>query len=146
MSIYNTASRLLGDFNAYLVIHPYFGDIRAYFVIFCLLEIIFVLLGVPQLEAGTGIQISTAVYDSLVEWIALDQVQALCFDTTASNTGYLNGACILLEQKIGRDLLYFACRHHIFELVLKAVFECKMTASSGPKVQLFERLKKMDRN
>lgn len=43
--------------------------------------------------------------------------------TTASNTGRLNGACVLLEQKLGRDLLYLPYRHHIYEIILRGVFE-----------------------
>jgi hypothetical protein len=26
----------------------------------------------------------------------------MCFDTTASNTGLISGACVLLEKKLGR--------------------------------------------
>ncbi|XP_025405317.1 uncharacterized protein LOC112679643 [Sipha flava] len=70
--------------------------------------------GVPELSAGTGYEVSSAVYDSLEDWSLLHKVQAFVFDTTASNTGRLNGACVLLEHKLGRDILYLACRHHVF--------------------------------
>lgn len=100
------------------------------------------LLGVPKLEDGTGSNIATAVYNLLSEWNVLDQAQAICFDTTSSNTGRINGSCILLEQKLERDLLYFACRHHIYELILKAVFDCKMPVTSGPNVKMFDRFTK----
>jgi len=76
------------------------------------------LLGVPELSSGTGREISSAVYDTLHEWSLLDIVQAVVFDTTASNTGRLKGACYLLEQKLDRDILFLACRHHIYEIVL----------------------------
>ena len=49
----------------------------------------------------------------------------MCCDTTASNTGHLNGACILLVQRLERELLLFA-RRHIYELILKSVFEAKI--------------------
>jgi len=71
------------------------------------------LLSVPKLESGTGEAISNAVIESLFDWSITDRVQSLSFDTTASNTGHINGACKLIEEKIGRKLLYLACRHHI---------------------------------
>ena len=55
--------------------------------------------------------------------------------------GSRNGACILLEQKLDRDLSYFACRHHIFELVLRCVFEECLRIPSGSDVQIFKRFK-----
>ncbi|KAF0744220.1 Uncharacterized protein FWK35_00019537, partial [Aphis craccivora] len=59
-------------------------------------------------------------------------VQALCCDTTASNTGRLKGACILLEQKLEREILYLPCRHHILEVVLRSAFEIKIDIASAP--------------
>lgn len=84
------------------------------------------LISVPILENGTGISQATAVYTALSDWDLLDKVQIASSDTTASNTGHINGAFVLLRQKLGRSLLYFPCRHHIYELILKSVFECKL--------------------
>ncbi|XP_022825785.1 uncharacterized protein LOC111355908 [Spodoptera litura] len=71
------------------------------------------LLCVPKLIAGTGESMSAAVYDAMEQWNITNQVQAMSFDTTASNTGAKNGACALLEAKIGRELLWLACRQKI---------------------------------
>lgn len=101
------------------------------------------LLGVPELSAGTGYEISSAIYDTLEDWSLLEKVKAFVFDTTASNTGRLNGACVLLEQKLGRDILFLPCRHHIYEIILQVVFtKAKFSASSGPDIPLFKRFKK----
>lgn len=98
------------------------------------------LLGVPQIESGTGRDQALAVYNTLQEWNLADRVQALCCDTTASNTGRLKGACILLEKELGRNILYFPCRHHIYELILRSVFDTKLDEkSTSPNVQLFKR-------
>lgn len=75
------------------------------------------LLGVPYLSSGTGKEISSAVYDTLKNWNMLEKVQAFVFDTTASNSGTLNGSCVLLEQILNRPILFLACRHHIFEII-----------------------------
>jgi hypothetical protein len=81
------------------------------------------LLGVPQLPSGSGNEICSAVYYTLNDWCLLDQVEAFVFDTTVSNSGRLNGTCVLLEQKLNRNILFFAYRHHIFEIVLQADFD-----------------------
>ncbi|KAL4090193.1 hypothetical protein QTP88_025092 [Uroleucon formosanum] len=52
------------------------------------------LLGVPALNTGTGSDQANAVYQTLVEWCLTENIQAFCSDTTASNTGRLNGALI----------------------------------------------------
>lgn len=70
------------------------------------------------MPSGTGHEISSAVFDTLQKWSLIDKVQAFVFDTTASNTERLNGACVLLEQSLEREILFLACRHHIFELII----------------------------
>jgi hypothetical protein len=100
------------------------------------------LLKVPKLDSGTGSAMAQAVYDCLQEWNVTEQVQGFSFDTTASNTGKDNGACALLQQKLDRNTLHFACRHHIFEIVAEKVFtECIKVPSNSPDIQLFKRFK-----
>ncbi|CAH0552594.1 unnamed protein product [Brassicogethes aeneus] len=76
---------------------------------------------VPKLSCGTGDSAASAVYETLLTWGLDDQIKCMSFDTTATNTGPRNGACILLEQKIKKDMLWLACRHHIMEIMLEAV-------------------------
>lgn len=100
------------------------------------------LLNVPKLENATGKSQADTIFDILNEWGIANKVKALCCDTTASNTGHLKGACILLEHLLEKDLMYLPCRRHILELVLKAVFEAKLeSTTTGPDVQLFKRFK-----
>lgn len=73
-----------------------------------------------------------AIFNLLTDWDVVENIVAMCFDTTASNTGVLNEACLLLEQKIGRPLLTPACRHHVLEIVLAAVFSTKLGRTNGP--------------
>jgi hypothetical protein len=85
------------------------------------------LLGVPKLTCGTGKAMADAVLGCLDDWNITHRVQGLSFDTTSSNTGINVGACTLVEKLIGRDLLHFACRHHIMEVVAEKVFAaCKV--------------------
>ena len=97
------------------------------------------LIAVPKLQDGTGESSSTAVVESLRDWGIQDQISSMCFDTTAANTGRRGGACHLIEQKMEKDLLHLACRHHIYEVVIGDVFKHCFGASSGPDVLLFKR-------
>ncbi len=67
----------------------------------------------------------------------------LCVSTqlTATKTCHLRGTCVLLEEKLGRGLLYCECRHHELELVLQAAFASSSmgSQSTGPKILLFKR-------
>lgn len=96
-------------------------------------------LGAPKIASSTGQNIANAVYDTLVKWNIVDRIAGMSFDTTSHNTGVDNGAAALLEAKIGRKLLRFPCRHHIYEIVLRSVFELKLTSSSAPDVPMFNR-------
>ncbi|KAG7168401.1 hypothetical protein Hamer_G002435, partial [Homarus americanus] len=90
------------------------------------------LFGVPHLSSGTGVAQANAVVDTLKDWNVDDQVVAMCFDTTAANTGHVRGACTLIEERLGRNLLYLPCRHHILEVVLRDVFKAVHGSSNGP--------------
>ena len=100
------------------------------------------LLSVPKLPSGTGENAASAGHDVTVAWRINDQVKCMCFDTIAANTGPRNGACILLEQKFGKDMLWLACRHHILEIILEAVVLLCVGPSSGPDILLFKRFQK----
>ena len=99
------------------------------------------LLQIPKLISGTGLNIANAVFKSLQDWKLLQKINSMCFDTTSTNTGIHNGACVHLETHLKKKLLYSACRHHVSELMLGTVFECHMGASSAPDVQIFKRFK-----
>jgi len=100
------------------------------------------LLGVPGIASGTGSEVCSAVFDIADDWSLIEKVQAFCFDTTASNTGRINGAAALLERKFGRNVLWMPCRHHIFEVVLADVFlQSKLIVTTGPNIALFHKFK-----
>lgn len=76
------------------------------------------LLGVPKIESGSGELTATAVYKTVSSRGIADKIKSMSFDTTAVNTGTRNGACVLLEQKMQKDMLWLPCRHHILEIML----------------------------
>ena len=63
----------------------------------------------PKLDSSSGKAQAKAVLDALHDWNLDDQVQIICCDTIASITEHLNGAGLLLEQRLERELLLFAC-------------------------------------
>ena len=81
------------------------------------------LLGITKLESFTGRAQADASYDMLLIRQITINVKALVFDTTSSNSGWKNGAAKLLEEQLGRKVFYHACRHHIYDLVIRAVWK-----------------------
>jgi len=100
------------------------------------------LLGVPSLTDSKGKTQADATYDLLEAWDICDRVVALVFDTTASNSGVHKGAAKLLEERLNRKLLYLACRHHVLELVVAAVWRELFGDTVGPENTYFAQFKK----
>ena len=98
-------------------------------------------LGAPQLENSTGGSLANALYEVVNDWNLNDNIKAFCCDTTPVNMGHISGAATLLEQSLGRDILFLPCRHHIRELPLRAAFEEKIPGTTGPDVTMFRRFK-----
>ena len=80
------------------------------------------ILGIVKITSGTGAAQTSAIFELLKLWEVSSEVIGVSFDTTASNTGSTSGACTLLQQKLQQNLLHFACRHHIHELIIGGVF------------------------
>ncbi|KAG0726267.1 hypothetical protein GWK47_036965 [Chionoecetes opilio] len=98
-------------------------------------------LGVPASSDSTGRNVAAVVLKEVDEAGVRNKIIAFCFDTTASNTDMVQGACIRIEQELGRSLLWLACRHHVNEVILKDVFEASLGSSSGPDIGIFKRLR-----
>ena len=100
------------------------------------------LLGVPATKNGTGEQQTSAVLKCLERWGIAAKITCMCFDTTASNTGHIKGACTLIEGTLKRELLHLACRHHVLEIIIEKVFKAlNIAPSTGPDILLFKRFK-----
>ena len=99
------------------------------------------LLGIPALSSGTGRAAAEAVYEQLKSWSCDSVVVGMCFDTTACNRGKHTGACKLLEDSIGRNLLWLPCRHHILEVLLSDCFTVCFGPSTGPEILMFKRFR-----
>lgn len=63
----------------------------------------------------------------------------MCFDTTASNTGKDLGAFAKSQERMKKKLYFSACRHHILELLPRAICDTLFGPSSGPNIPLFQK-------
>jgi hypothetical protein len=94
------------------------------------------LLAVPKLVPGAA---ASAVYETALSRGLCDKIKFMSFDTTSVNTGPRNGACIQLEQKMEKDMLWLACRHHFTEVTLEGVV--LHGTSTGPEILILKTSK-----
>ena len=89
------------------------------------------LLSVPKLTNSQAVTTAAVIYDTIQDWNIADRIKGFSFDTTPVNTGRVGGVCVLLEQKLdGSRVLQLACRHHVLELVLEAVYSTATNETS----------------
>ncbi|XP_076064446.1 uncharacterized protein LOC143038792 [Oratosquilla oratoria] len=98
------------------------------------------LLAAPVTD-GKAEPTATTIINVIKEWSLQERIAALCFDTTATNTGPKGGVCLRLQQILGRDLLNLACRHHVLELLLEAIFSALVPeVSRSPHITIFQQI------
>jgi len=86
--------------------------------------------------------ISEATFQLLLDWECVESIRTMVFDTTSVNTGHLSAACITIQTKIGRQLLWCPCRHHIGEILLTHVWDSlKIEVSRSPEISVFKRFR-----
>jgi hypothetical protein len=86
--------------------------------------------------------ISKETSQLLTEWGCTDNIFGMVFDTTSSNTGHKTAACIAIQRDLDRHLLWFACRHHVGEVILDHVWNAlAIEVSKSPEISIFGRLK-----
>ena len=105
------------------------------------------LLGVAKLPVGVepgtaGKHIAEAAVNYVKQWNLLELIATMHFDTTNTNTGKESGACIQLQNIIGRPLLWVACRKHIGEIHVGKAFDIlKVEVNASPDVLVFKRFR-----
>ena len=104
------------------------------------------LLGAPELpshkDTGFGPKLANLTQDLLHQWNCMDNIRAMVFDATAANTGHLSAACISVQERLGRQLLWCPSRHHIGEIILSRVWKpLNVEQSRSPEISVFARLR-----
>lgn len=95
------------------------------------------LLTVATLPNGSAEAEAGAINDTIKAWKISDKIVAMCFDTTAVNSGSHSGVIVRLPRMLGRKWLCLACRHHVAELILKHTFEIECDRSQSDKLDVF---------
>ena len=103
-------------------------------------------LASPVVSDGKGITMAKAVFEIGTEYGLISQMEAMVFDTTASNTGIYKGSGSIFEKMVGKALLWLGCRHHIPELHIKHASEVLRGPSKGPDDPLFKRFQEIFEN
>ena len=104
------------------------------------------LLGVPALPTKSselsGELISSQVVPLLEKWNCKEQICSMVFDTTSANTGHLTAGCISIQQKLGKALLWSACRKHVGEVMINQVWDdLGVEVSKSPDYLIFKRFR-----
>ena len=86
---------------------------------------------------STGEAQASADLEQIKAWGVEDDIVAFVFDTTASNTGRWRGATVRLQKILGRHIFFLGCRHHISELIVKAVWYCIFEEDLCPDNKFF---------
>ena len=107
-------------------------------------------LGIPTLTDEEGNPTSTgesqfeACMKLVEEWDIRENICAMCFDTTSSNTGRHRGACTRLESGYRKDMVFwFGCRHHVIEPIAKVVWYLLFEDNQGPDKKTYQGGKDM---
>ena len=98
-------------------------------------------LGVPAADSSKGVDQRDVLTKLIEEWGVTEHIIALGFDTTASNTGVHAGAVTLVEQYLGRAVMWCACQRHVHELHIKHASEYVFGPTTGPSDKMFKKLR-----
>ena len=90
------------------------------------------ILEIPVIKSSSGVEQANAVIQALRKWDLEEHVIGQFFHTTTSNTGHENGAAVIVERFMKKKLLWLACRHHVYELILKQVISEIFGCTSAP--------------
>ena len=101
------------------------------------------LLGIVQTASSKGSDQAVAILNLLEYFNIVDQIFAVCCDTTASNTGIHSGAVVILSSILNTLLLWFLCRRHMLEIHISHFMEALTgEKTKGPRKGLYVKLQK----
>ena len=101
------------------------------------------LLGVVQSNTGKALDQVLVIQNLLEHFEVPDHVYAFCTDTTATNTGRLEGTIMILTRILKKPLLWLMCQHHIYKLHITYVYKAITgVISKGPNNTLYSNFRK----
>lgn len=100
------------------------------------------ILDIPVLSSGTADAQTEVIHQTVQEWDLVDNIAAMSFDTTSVNSGVKNGIIVQLPKIMNKPLLALACRKHVSELILKAIYEVNGGKAKSSQLDDFLEFKK----
>ena len=95
-------------------------------------------LAAPLINSPDGKTMALTIVKTLDNWdIPIDNIIAMCWDTTASNTGVRKGSATLFEKYIKKAILWLGCKHHIGEVHISHVNIRVRGPTKGPTDPMF---------
>ena len=80
--------------------------------------------GIPATEGSDAATITSEIFRMFeLNNVDTTTIVGLVFDTTNTNSGWIRGIAVQVEERLGRPLMRLACRHHVAELICGAA--CK---------------------
>lgn len=98
-------------------------------------------LGLFPVESKRSADCVPPIMNAIEKNSLQQRVVGLVCDTEAVNTGRLTGICVEIERALKTPVLHLMCRHHIFEVVLRDVFESIFGGTTGARITTFDILK-----
>ena len=99
-----------------------------------------VLLGVVIAESSKGIDQIQESSNLLEFYYVIENIIAVCVDTTASNTGGKNGAIQLLSEFVlRRKIMWLLCRKHVYERHITHFIESDTGKTKGPSKEMYAK-------
>lgn len=84
-------------------------------------------LGIRKCDSGSAQDIYNEIENVLEEFDAWSSIKMIICDTTAVNTGHINGVVVKIQQKMREKGFeqpqYIGCQHHILDRILKHVLD-----------------------
>ena len=103
-----------------------------------------ILLGVVQAASSKGSDQGDVILNLVEYYDIVDQIFAVCCDTTSSNTGVFSGAIVLLSTILDTPLLWFLCRRHMLEVHISHFMEALTgEKTKAPRRGLYVKLQKV---
>jgi hypothetical protein len=81
------------------------------------------------------------IHNILEYYEVIDDLFAVCCDTTAINTGRKGGIKHILSQIFNKPLLWLLCRHHIYEVHVSHVMNALVGPSKGADRKIYKRFR-----
>jgi hypothetical protein len=95
------------------------------------------LLGILPSSSGRAADQVLLIHNLLEYYEVIDDLFAVCCDTTSTNTGRRGGIIHLLTEVIKKPLLWLLCRHHIIEIHISHVMKTLFAPTKGPDRKIY---------